>query len=394
MPSCIADRPAWVKRSDEVIASVHMHKCNTGRTDTWAPEPTCHVRWEMMDDLRHEPPRWGAPGRASTPGRYLQSSEATEPALDRLSEAGTASASRYTSHRSVGSDVHRRSMEGACVDRFCKSVGDHSSRRRRSESEARPDDGVRMRVMGRSWEGLAVRVIAGHILMTRGRRPLNIEEALGMAPSRVQARTIKKLAEDIKNASGESCRILVLVDKAKSVESLSSLPELKRFLDTPDMAQVAVFISDIMGILSRCAPEAGEVLLAELLTYDRQVFVQLGGRPITLLELENRLKTSRFSPNVLGIGYRRMRRQALSTPEMRAKWTEPAREESARIRKQQADRLAYRLRDVRAELLEQTGRATQAEIAACATARGLRTNRGGSIRPDTVSRLLKRIDPD
>jgi hypothetical protein len=183
----------------------------------------------------------------------------------------------------------------------------------------------------------------------------------------------------------------IFVEKATTVESLSSLPKLRRLLRQAQTAGKTVMIDDFQRLFVRAPIPKRPALFKEL--------AELGGLlrdlrhegvPLGMLKNESR------DAIVYALSPSRFRVEGTAGPprpvEERQRQTANARHVSAMVRMRKADVRAERLLALQHALEAERGSLSHADLAEAANAKGLTTTRGHPWSGSTVSRALRRLD--
>ncbi len=190
------------------------------------------------------------------------------------------------------------------------------------------------------------------------------------------------------DATGENRR-QVLLEKARYVTNLTSLPKLSKALSFAIANNDRVVIDHFGRLFLACPASERGNLLKELFAF-RHVFYELqhDGRPLAsyakeelkaLIDVRSRINF-RLEPRTV----------STLSPSTLERHTRNARTASQAARKRHADRIAFAIQDLAMEMTASHAKPTLQAIADEATHRGIATSRGNPWSSSSVHRALKR----
>lgn len=170
-----------------------------------------------------------------------------------------------------------------------------------------------------------------------------------------------------------------VVDYARRIEGLASLPNLQRMLVAlSDIDGPSIRIDNLSRVFRITNPQQRQNLMEELQGFGKYIF-----------SMGHQKRLSEFSPaeiNSLILCPEKSKRLA---KQERTRDTMSARLSSAQSRAATSKRNAHLLGQVKEELTRTESRVTLQMIADGANARGMRTSRGKEWTPQNVGRMLK-----
>ncbi len=225
-----------------------------------------------------------------------------------------------------------------------------------------------------------------YVFLGHGPKPLEPVKLADLPAARTQLANFKLLTDRV----GGHVRPRYIVEHARTVRSLQSLPRLHALLPQVRDLGGAIFLDEIDRIVRKCELGNRADLLAELQVFGDQINLL---RPRKKLSAFNRAELLSLVAQPRTTALRLTGSRAYtSTPHERQDQTDAARIQSERVRGQRADALAEKLDAIRMELRTVHPKVTNAMIADEANRRGILTARGKHWMPSTVARALKRLE--
>ncbi len=225
----------------------------------------------------------------------------------------------------------------------------------------------------------------GHVILTYGPRPST--RITRHRPAHPQNKNIVDFGAAI-----DEKVLRITYDLARSVDGLSSLPELSRWLKhCKEKDNGVVIMDDLNRLLRACRPSNREQLLSDLDAFgDRLFFVRQQAR---LCEIDEPvLQLMRVRPDTRGWSFKP--RKSRKSEDGKRWQTFNAVEASRQARGAAAVHKAQELAAIRENLANSDAAITHAAIAREANDRGLTTTRGNPWNSGSVSRALKRLAED